>query len=174
MLLGISGKINSGKSTLAEMVHERLPDYDRVAFADVLKKTAALLTGDIRQWDHEGKNRTNLFGITNGQLQQRLAGLREIIHPDVYVLACLSGRVNAIVSDCRYPNEARYIKARGGLLVRLLGSRTGPGSRDPNHESETALDGWQDWDFVFDNTVATLDDLGFLADNIATVVKLRG
>lgn len=174
MIIGLSSKIGGGKTTLANLLHKRLPYFDHVAFAGVLKSIAYLLTDEHDQHSETGKNTLNRFGITNGQLQQRLAGLRELVHPDVYVLACLSGRVNAIVSDVRYPNEARYIRERCGLLVRLLGSRTGSGSRDPNHESETALDGWHDWDFVFDNSKASLDDLGYLADNITTVVKLRG
>lgn len=174
MLIGIHAKAGGGKTTLANLLHQRLPHYEHVAFAGTLKHIATILTGDHDQYSQQGKDALNIYGTTNGQLQQRLAGLREIIHPDVYVLACLSGRVSAIVSDVRYPNEANYIRERGGLLIRLLGSRTGPGSRDPRHESETALDGWADWDMVYDNSTATMDDLRMFADNVATIVKLRG
>ncbi len=173
-IVGISGLAGSGKTTLANLLHQRLPYYEHVAFAGTLKSIAAILTGDHGQYSQEDKNRVNIYGMTNGQLQQRLAGLRELIHPDVYILACLTGRVSAIVSDVRYPNEAKYIRDRGGLLIRLLGSRTGPGSRDPNHDSETALDTWTDWAMIYDNSSATMDDLRMFADDVATIVKLRG
>jgi hypothetical protein len=65
-----------------------------------------------------------------------------------------SWNLPVVVTDCRYPNEAKALQARGFLLVRLL--RPGLESTD-THESETALD-----DFHTDATLVndgTPDDL---------------
>ena len=42
-----------------------------------------------------------------------------------------------VITDVRFPNEAAYIRQRGGLLVRVTRPGTGPVN---GHESESALD----------------------------------
>ena len=53
-----------------------------------------------------------------------------------------------VIADTRFPEETAHIRAKkDGLLLRVNAERpfeeTG---RDDEHESETALDGWTDWD----------------------------
>lgn len=60
-----------------------------------------------------------------------------------------------IVTDTRFPDEAEAIKSRDGLLLRV--------NRFPQrvvvneHISETALDDYQDWDFVISNDGTQMD-----------------
>lgn len=70
-----------------------------------------------------------------------------------------------IISDVRFPNEARAIKERNGVLIRV--ERPCPTCKkykdsfesrycsNPyhinSHESETALDNWKDWDYMIKN-----------------------
>lgn len=52
----------------------------------------------------------------------------------------------AIITDCRFKNEADAVKDTRGKVVRL--------TRNPledTHESETALDGYEGFDYVVDN-----------------------
>lgn len=52
-------------------------------------------------------------------------------------------------TDVRFPHEAEWVRARGGRLIRLEhGDRPYPlaGTPAAEHESETALDDWTDWD----------------------------
>jgi hypothetical protein len=56
-----------------------------------------------------------------------------------------------LVPDIRFPDEAEWVKSKGGLLVkveRILegGAQFIAKDRDPKHESETALDEFKDWD----------------------------
>lgn len=56
----------------------------------------------------------------------------------------------ALVTDVRYRNEAEEIKARGGYLINVTrleedGYPFVAPDRNPNHPSETELDGWN-WD----------------------------
>ena len=61
---------------------------------------------------------------------------------------------NWIISDVRFPNEARAVKDRNGILIRL-NRNTGLESM---HESETALDNYDDWDYIIENN-DTIEDL---------------
>jgi hypothetical protein len=54
---------------------------------------------------------------------------------------------NWIITDCRFPNEAKAIKDRGGIIIRV----NRPGITAVNaHPSETSLDDW-DFDEVINN-----------------------
>lgn len=78
----------------------------------------------------------------------------------------------AVISDCRFPNEAKAIKQAGGKIIHL--------TRRPHedvHSSETALEGFDEYDAVIDNTnldihqtcvalVETLDDWGWLGNEL--------
>ena len=59
-----------------------------------------------------------------------------------------------IITDVRYKNEAEAIKSLGGILIKVDRET---GYKD-NHISETALDDYQDWDYVIDNN-GTLEEL---------------
>ena len=62
---------------------------------------------------------------------------------------------NIIVTDLRFPSELTALRAEGFVTVRV--NRLGrPIDRDPNHISETALDG-HELDHTIDNT-GTLEE----------------
>jgi hypothetical protein len=78
----------------------------------------------------------------------------------------------AVITDCRFPNEAEMVKAMGGVLVdcqRFFGGRryVDP-SRDPRHASETALDGYTGWDYTIQ--AATVAVLEYQALNIVHTI----
>lgn len=113
---------------------------------------------------------------------------REIIHPNIWVNALFaeytpqdkSAFIDAldimpkyeypkwIIPDTRFPNEAKAIRDRGGILIRINRpiKKRQKGSTDANarlhlknaHPSETALDNWEDWDYIIEND-GTLEDL---------------
>jgi hypothetical protein len=61
-----------------------------------------------------------------------------------------------LIPDLRYKNEAKRIKERGGILVRINRGNLPP-IEDPSHISEVDLDNWEDWDYVIDNN-GSLED----------------
>lgn len=66
-----------------------------------------------------------------------------------------------IISDVRFPNEAKAIKDRGGILIRIERDyvlRGGPEDPKNQHPSETALDYFEDWDYIIQND-STVENL---------------
>lgn len=59
------------------------------------------------------------------------------------------------VPDVRFRNEAEWVRAKGGLLVRMVHGAGRPyplsGTAGADHRSETDLDDWEDWDAVVVN-----------------------
>jgi hypothetical protein len=107
---------------------------------------------------------------------------RDIIHPNTWVNSLFAnwkmldyrGRPttditkecyhpNWIVTDVRFPNEAKAIKQREGILIRL--SRN---VNDDNHLSETALDDYKGFDFTINNQKG---DLEFLYQNVSMILS---
>lgn len=178
MIIGISGKIGAGKDTLAQMITELDPDWQLTGFAHNVKLVCAVITGVpfAEQLSREGKSQLipGGWGFTVGQMQQHIGTTLRLIDQDIWVKSLLMDYRPIdkwIIADMRFPNEARAIKERGGFLVRINGSRTGPQGRNPNHISEIALDNWVEWDYIFDNSGIGLDKLRAHADQILLEVS---
>ena len=151
-IIGLTGKRGAGKDTAARLI-EKLTSgayCQKLYFADSIKWMAQPLTGLplAELYTQEGKA-TFLpeLGMSVGELFQRLGqALRDSLHADVWVIdtmaKVLPGKCT-LIPDVRYPNEARAILARGGVVLRVLGDplqQQGDGTRDDRHPSETALD----------------------------------
>lgn len=96
---------------------------------------------------------------------------RQIIHPNIWINATFadykpkprelgladrsSDYPDWIITDVRFPNEAEAIKKRDGIIIRV--NRPGMPEGD-NHPSETALDDYKGFDWVFSNN-SNLSDL---------------
>tara|TARA_R110002072_G_scaffold39942_7_gene113927 strand:- start:6370 stop:7080 length:711 start_codon:yes stop_codon:yes gene_type:complete len=68
---------------------------------------------------------------------------------------------NWIVTDVRFPNEAKAIKEKGGILIRINRPQyldNGLVIRKDEHPSETALDDYDEFDYVIEND-GTVQDL---------------
>ena len=89
-------------------------------------------------------------------------------------LFCWSSPKEWLITDLRYPNEAKAIKDKGGILLRVNSFRSGftttkegeftfhiksnPFFDAQPHHSETALDDYQDWEYVIENN-GTIEEL---------------
>jgi len=94
---------------------------------------------------------------------------RQIIHPNIWVNSLFQDDDNAnwIITDVRFPNEANAIKERGGVLIRVnRGLATGV-----EHESETALDDYEGFDYIIENT-GTIEDLKYQVEDVMQDIKL--
>jgi hypothetical protein len=183
MIIGISGKIGSGKDTLSIVINyladKSAPDsfnrweqpleeytYKNKKYAENLKCMVCFLIGcnriDLEDREFKEKELGEEWdGLTPRKILQLLgteAG-REIIHPNIWVNSLFADYTtdsNWIITDVRFPNEAQAIKDRGGIIIRI--ERPGGESHCGGaHASETALDDY-DFDIVINND-GTIDEL---------------
>ena len=200
MIIGICGFISSGKDTIADYL-VNLHHFRRESFANSLKDAVAhvfgwdrtLLEGRTkhsREWREQkdawwsqrlGMEITPRFILQQWGTEVCRAGF----HDDIWI-ASLENKLrnsqdDVVITDCRFPNEIRAIKAAGGRVIRVV---RGPEpdwydaavsvNRGPDgnstwslskkklerlkiHASETSWVGY-DFDAVIDNN-GTLDDL---------------
>ena len=179
MIIGISGKAESGKDTAANMLkilygnpnisyedynnknYNKFADIEVIHFADILKETAmtmCVLSEEDVCTQHGKKRKIEWLGITVRELLQKLGTcIRQNIDEDFWVKslwAVVDNWNNVIIADVRFPNEVNSIKERGGIVIRLNRNT----SKVDNHISETAVDNYKEWDLVIDNN-STKEDL---------------
>ncbi|MEU5403752.1 hypothetical protein ABZ348_31220 [Streptomyces sp. NPDC005963] len=160
LLIGLAGYAQAGKDTAAQALADR--GWRRAAFADKLREfllaldplLPALREGGepfrLRRWieavgwDHAKEEHPEVRALL--QRAGTEAG-RRVLGSDVWVNALFQEHGDApalVVTDVRFPNEARAIHARGGVLIRIQRPGVGPKRCRVGiaHESETALRGW--------------------------------
>ena len=91
------------------------------------------------------------------------------IKPDIWTSACInrilsSGTELAIVPDVRFPNEVESIQKAGGKVIRLTRK-----PHEDEHDSETALDGYDEFDHVIHNADMNIDQT-----NMALMEVMKG
>lgn len=128
MLIGLSGKKQSGKNEAANILQELLDTPHEIQmFAYHLKKFVAdILQVPIEKLEDENfKN--NILPIQFGEnktirklLQDIGIKMREI-HPDFWVnsLFCKYNNSNWLITDVRFSNEVERIVEYNGILIRL-------------------------------------------------------
>jgi hypothetical protein len=168
MIIGISGKKQSGKSTLAQGLSGKFDNAPVVCFADRLRELVAELFASPVQnsyldpvvlQDEKVKQSKHPCGKTYRQLLQIIGtDYFRNLWPDVwlenykYQIATMYPHYPYVLTpDVRFPNEADMIHSLGGLVIRLTRNPF-----DDKHESETALDNYKDFDLTIDNRDMTI------------------
>lgn len=95
---------------------------------------------------------------------------REMISPDLWVNTLFKNYKEGskwIITDVRFENEAKAIKDRGGLLIKI----SSPNEYSFAHTSETSLDNFTKYDSIIDNS-GTLEDLEIQVISILKFYRL--
>ena len=161
ILLGLSGKSGSGKSSAAAYL-EREHGFIPLAFADILKEAAqGILYFSAEQLEGSLKEiPDSRFGKSPRWCLQHLGSACREIWPEVWIWpVCRQiiqlqdwGEKRLLVSDVRLGNEAKALKRLGAVLWRL--ERPGIAGAEggiPGYASETELDFSGGWDLVIAN-----------------------
>lgn len=159
-LIGISGKKQSGKDTIAGMIANYLHPAKtvRIGFADALKNELCTMFNIIRRYLDEHKESFRLIMQGYGTDFRR-----NLTQQDYWILKLektlteLSSDVQyVVVPDVRFLNEAQYIKKLGGKMI--LVERPDKLWIKDTHISENELTDYHEWDHVIYNS-GTLTDL---------------
>lgn len=160
LLIGLVGPSGAGKTTAADYL-EDAHDFVQAAFADALKDMLeALMTGCNVDYAHlhepalKARPIAELHDVSPRRMMQTLGDWGRFLAPDWWVTA-LAHRIGMahpsqapvhdriVLSDVRYLNEAAWIMAHGGRLVRI--HRAVDSLALHRHSSETeqhAIDTW--------------------------------
>jgi hypothetical protein len=151
MIIGITGKAQAGKSTVAGIL-EREFGFKEMAFADRLKSLSSTLLPNSFCTNHlvkmhgsnDDKNTTiKGVGVTYRQFLQKVGVAMRDIYPDVWVnlleedLENIYPEYDVVIADVRFDNEAAWIKKRKGKII--LVERENSTGYVPNHVSEQGI-----------------------------------
>lgn len=140
LLCGISGKARSGKNTVALPFIQA--GFKCIALADKVKEIARDLFGWDGKKDEKGRNLLIAIGMLGRQ-----------IDPDVwikYAMEKIKTGEHVVIPDIRFKNEASWIKAHKGVLIRVVRPALEKLDMDEwrKSKSEIDLDCWEDWDYI--------------------------
>jgi len=138
MLIGLLGRMNSGKDTVARELVETY-GFRQDSYASTLKDMTAILFN----WDREMLSGSTpesraareqvdpwwseKLGIPNftPRLALQLIGtdvFRDSFHTDIWMLSTMarySADENVVISDCRFPNEVKAIREASGRIIQV-------------------------------------------------------
>lgn len=140
MLIGIVGFANSGKGTFGNFLMQNY-NYVSDSFAAPLKDAASdifgwpreLLEGDTkisRHWREQKDNAwAKALGIKDFSPRKALQllgteGGRNVFGPSLWTTSLLerwkhAGRLDTVITDCRFPIEIKLIRDNGGMVYRV-------------------------------------------------------
>jgi len=164
-VVGLGCTAQVGKDTAAEYLEKIYPGkVKRVAFADKLKKITMELFG--LSWEQcygsqEIKETVDpRYDMTPREIMQGVGEKMRKVYPDIWVDTVFNVTIPQwveqgfdcfIISDVRYPNEGDKVHKEGGVVVKV--TREGSGvTVGASHSSETAMQDYQDFDFVLNNS----------------------
>ena len=139
MIIGVCGFIGSGKDTIADYL-VNIHQFRRESFANTLKDAVAQVFGwdrdmlegrtrQSREWrervDPWWAKRLDMPTLTPRWILQYWGTevCRRAFHDDIWIAALenklRSSNDDIVISDCRFPNEIKSIKAAGGIVIRV-------------------------------------------------------
>lgn len=170
MIIGVSGKMRSGKTTVSEMI-QLMSDknYSIHSFADKIKAMVSIATGvnydeiDDKKNDFLPKEFQHDEMTTYRHMLQKFGtdAIRNNLGDNFWISSLFIDLQDKdiIIPDVRFLNEAEEIKERGGLLIKVNNKHANNIiSLENKHISEIEMDNYQDFDIVINNN-SSIDDL---------------
>ena len=176
MIVGVAGKIDSGKSLVCSILRNLADQYGKKveikSFAYPIYKIVSDLTDlSVEEIKRRKKNHVTVQikdKVTSYRsIMQTIGnGLRDHAYDDIW-LDSLFGVDNQkamreltwktdwwIIEDLRYVNEARRIKSLSGYVFQVDRDE----SEDNSHIAENSLSGWSEWDMIIENNYKSVDE----------------
>lgn len=141
MLIGVTGNKRHGKDSIANILRKNFY-YTIAKFAGALKNSSAMVYGNDPNLHELDKTKDTIdpnWGISYRDEDIELGQKYREIRPDHWVrrleidlqqLAKSTGAVticklNVVISDLRFVNEAEFIQHHNGYIIRVINPRVG-------------------------------------------------
>lgn len=178
-LVGISGKIGTGKTYLADLLVKAFhPLGMRISFADPVKREVAEAYNIPLEDCYSAEGKATVvkgYGKTVREILQWWGtDYRRAADPDYwtkamgYTLDRITAADLVVIDDVRFPDEARFVLDRGGFLARLDPFPGWKPSPFADHKSELALD---DFEFFSSSYAPGFGDLPLVALHIQEFIR---
>ncbi|SFI31029.1 deoxynucleotide monophosphate kinase [Nitrosomonas sp. Nm34] len=146
-LIGLSGAIGAGKSTVAQLLKNSYGFSETTFKEDMVCCLAYIFEVDMDIFNDRAlkeKPHDDLLGRSPREVMQSFGTEwgRKLIHPDIWVkrVKNLIGHYPRLVlSDVRFDNEAQMIKRKGGVIWHIE-RKNNPFVVNTGHESEHGID----------------------------------
>lgn len=175
IVIGISGKIGTGKTTLTNWAVKN-KEFEQCAFADNIKLVTSIVTATTFEQNLSERSLKPGFDGFNGRTLSQLhvkigEDFRKEYSPKVWIHSItpkiddyINNGKDVIVSDVRTPVEADWLKEKyHAYLIRLKRPlhlrKEHLKGRDPNSKIEKALDNYEKFDCVIKNNTKKLENL---------------
>lgn len=148
MIIGLSGKMGSGKDTVADIICKLWPHvpFERRGFADKVKQVYCILTGKpYPRTQGQKQEWLRDWGMSCRQMLQKIGTdcIRHNLHQDAWVMALLREYDLAksvwIITDVRFDNEVRALEGLNAYLFEVDRPGNPWLSAAGQHESEWSL-----------------------------------
>ena len=167
MLIGLTGKKQSGKTTVADYLCS-YHNFSRFGFADPLKDICGLLYPGLDFWEEKEKeSKDNQYGLSRREILQAVGTdiFRDQFNKDTWVNIMkydIENNIleNMVIHDVRFDNEAEAIHDRGGIIINLIRHKKPKGE----HSSEDGIS-----QHLIDHTISNNGTLNQLLERIEAV-----
>lgn len=174
-VVGIAGKAESGKTTLAMILKKQLEELHKrvllINYGDFVKFIAEKYYNWNGEKDDYGRALLQHIGTEQGRLE-----VDQNIWVDMVINTVLTAKRDydvAIVADCRFPNEFNRWEERGQKILKIRIARPEHQNKltneQRNHASEISLDNYRDWDLFVCND-GSFEDLEKRIKSITTLI----
>lgn len=145
MIIGLVGKLQSGKTTVANILKEFYPSSIKIAFGDAVKEMilkAGLCTREELWGVKTDFSRLMMQKIGTDIIRKQVSNnfwidkMREKIN---HILESKSDSV-IIIDDVRFINEAELVRNLNGKLIRIVRPSLQQNKKENLHLSETEQD----------------------------------
>ncbi len=164
ILIAISGKKRSGKNTVAKLIAQHTPlRCEEFAFADALKQEVSVACGVDLKFIEDNKDTFRTILQWWGTDFRRVFKGQDYWCKQLLAKMVKSTADVALVTDCRFQDEAECVRRIGGIIIRVENPH--PATYD-SHKSETDLDS-----YLFDYTISNDAGLDGLSDKVKLMLQ---
>jgi len=158
MLIGLVGKLQSGKTSVANIIKEIKPSIVKVSFADLLKEmvfNAGLCTKEELWGEKTAFSRLMLQKIGTEIIRKQVSEnfWVDAMEKEIKLYS------NVIIDDVRFLNEAEMVKSFDGTLLKITRPDIIREGNENNHLSETEQDSiYFNYEIINDGSLNDLKD----------------